>query len=105
MKKRVWKRVSKAMHNKLKKAVLEGRVEMGNEAVLANESTYITMFDHTRKGHGAGFQVHWHDPEVGFGELVFVVKHGKLEIQTEFMGLDFAKKQMMKLLDNAKITE
>ena len=78
---------------------------MGNEAVLHKSSPYIKVFDNRAMGYDSGFIMHWAEPGRGCGELTFVVKHGHLEIETEFMGLDFVKKQMMKLLDGAKITE
>lgn len=102
---RLNKKETKKLAGRVRKAIKAGRVECGNEAILHKNSPYIKVFDHTKKGYNAGFLIHWAEPGRGFGELTFVVKHGQLEIQTEFMGIKFVKRQVLKLLGNAKVVE
>lgn len=51
---------------------------------------------------GNGLLIYW-DGKPGFGRLSIKVKDGKLKLDTEFMGKDFAKAVMSKLIDAAEV--
>lgn len=50
-----------------------------------------------------GFSIQWTREGVGFGELYFKIKDGKLVIRSECMSNDFIKEILGALVDSAEI--
>jgi hypothetical protein len=96
-----------------KRAIKEGKVEIGNKAVTEKKTPYIQVFKYeagkdtegTPYEAAEGFTISWSDPSCGFGEISFRVKNGQLEIRSEHMGWQFIGEQITKLLDSAKLVD
>jgi len=52
-----------------------------------------------------GFLVKWSKPHVGFGELSFFIKDGKLHCNTECMGRKFVKQVLKKVAETVELNE
>jgi hypothetical protein len=105
------KKASKDAREKIVKAIREGRVAIGNKAVVEKTTPHLDVFkyeagvnDEGNKYPAAkGFILSWSEPSRGFGEITFVVKGNKVEIDSEYMGRDFVMGQLAKLVSNSKI--
>ena len=54
---------------------------------------------------GDGMKIRWSDKDYGYGEIDFFLRDGKIEIDSEFMGKDFVKRLLDKLVEDAIIVE
>lgn len=97
----------------IKKCIEEGRVEWKDDPGLVNRKkgpasiNSIEFFGPWKRteddgrvvGNEGGVEIHWSKPGVGFGELVFVMKNGKLECDSECMGRKFVQEVLLEFLD------
>jgi len=67
------------------------------------EINKIEAFQPTRFPNNTVINIDW-SANVGFGQLGIIInKNGKVFLDTEFMGRDFAKQILNKIVDNADV--
>lgn len=71
------------------------------------ESASLHYAWNTSPENGArfGVTVSWSAGKDGFGQTTLYVRDGKLQLETETLGLEFAKEVFMKLLESAEVVE
>lgn len=85
---------------------LEQRIQKNPVKNIEFQSAWGRWRKRGFKGSNGGFTVGWGMDEVGFGELtVKLDRNGKLLLNTEHMGKDFAKKILCALVDSAGIED
>jgi hypothetical protein len=88
------------------RAPLEQRIKKNPVKNIEFRSAWGRWRKRGFKGSNGGFTVGWGMDEVGFGELtVKLDRNGKLLLNTEHMGRDFAKKILCALVDSAGIED
>lgn len=99
---------------KIKKCIEEGRVRWADDPGLFSRKegpasiNSIEFWGPWKKekdgetlGNEGGISIHWRKPGVGFGEIVFCMKNGRLECDSETMGRKFAAEILKEFLDEA----
>jgi hypothetical protein len=92
------KRESGSLRDRLNEALAEGVIDIRNEAVKRGGRAVGVRAD-----DGTVLIVQWNRDGVGFGELTFYVKDGKLHVDTESMGIDFCLDVMRQVFEECGV--
>ena len=102
--------MSEEPKKKIKKCIEQGQVEFADDPGLIsrkegpasiNSIEFWGPWKNERGGNEGGISIHWRKPGIGFGELAFFMKDGKLNCKSETMPRAFAEEILKEFLDEA----